>query len=64
LRKRSDPTAGTISSEASELCPENRSFINDAIVYFQNIVSLEILHILLTDYEDWERFVAEATLSK
>uniref|UniRef100_A0A8C0Q5C5 Apolipoprotein L3 n=1 Tax=Canis lupus familiaris TaxID=9615 RepID=A0A8C0Q5C5_CANLF len=42
---------------------ENESFLEDAIAYFQNTVSPEVLHHLLNDHEAWERFVAVAVAS-
>jgi len=53
-----------MSSEASELCPESKILLEDVIEYFQNTLILEEVHFLLTDHEAWERFVAQATLSR
>ncbi|XP_025316883.1 apolipoprotein L2-like isoform X1 [Canis lupus dingo] len=52
-----------MTSEGRELSPENESFLEDAIAYFQNTVSPEVLHHLLNDHEAWERFVAVAVAS-
>ncbi|XP_045867734.1 apolipoprotein L3-like [Meles meles] len=43
---------------------ESESFLEEVIEIFQNSVNREMLHVLLTDHEAWERFVAEATLSR
>ncbi|XP_034858064.1 apolipoprotein L3-like [Mirounga leonina] len=53
-----------MSSEASELCPESKILLEDVIESFQSTVSFEELHFLLTDHEAWERFVAQAMLSR
>uniref|UniRef100_A0A452QG63 Uncharacterized protein n=1 Tax=Ursus americanus TaxID=9643 RepID=A0A452QG63_URSAM len=37
------------------------TFVEEVIECFQNTVSIEELHFLLTDHEAWDRFVAEAT---
>ena len=43
---------------------ESYTFVEEVIECFQNTVSIEELHFLLTDHEAWRRFVAEATLSR
>uniref|UniRef100_A0A452UPL2 Apolipoprotein L3-like n=1 Tax=Ursus maritimus TaxID=29073 RepID=A0A452UPL2_URSMA len=43
---------------------ESYTFVEEVIECFQNTVSIEELHFLLTDHEAWDRFVAEATLSR
>ncbi|CAD7677199.1 unnamed protein product [Nyctereutes procyonoides] len=53
-----------MTSEGRELSPENKSFIEDAIEYFQDTVSREVLHFLLINHETWEKFVAETSLSR
>ncbi|XP_045867735.1 apolipoprotein L3-like [Meles meles] len=53
-----------MTSEARELFPESESFLKEVIKTLQNSVVREMLHVLLTDDEDWERFLAEATLSR
>ncbi|XP_045635922.1 apolipoprotein L3-like isoform X2 [Ursus americanus] len=53
-----------MTSEASEHSPESYTFVEEVIECFQNTVSVEELHFLLTDHEAWDRFVAEATLSR
>ncbi|XP_012498705.1 PREDICTED: apolipoprotein L2-like [Propithecus coquereli] len=44
--------------------PESSSFIEDVTEYFRDTVSRKDLHLLLTDDEAWEGFVAEADLSR
>ncbi|XP_035956048.2 apolipoprotein L3-like [Halichoerus grypus] len=53
-----------MSSEASELCPESKILLEDVIESFRNTLILEEVHFLLTGHEAWERFVAQATLSR
>ncbi|XP_038535920.1 apolipoprotein L3-like [Canis lupus baileyi] len=53
-----------MTSEGRELSPENKSFIEDAIEYFQDTVNREVLHFLLINHETWEKFVAETSLSR
>uniref|UniRef100_A0A452QAJ5 Uncharacterized protein n=1 Tax=Ursus americanus TaxID=9643 RepID=A0A452QAJ5_URSAM len=43
---------------------ESEALVEEVIESFQNSVSREELHFLLTDHEAWDRFVAEATLSR
>lgn len=38
--------------------------MEDIIEYFQDSVSWDDLHLLLTDHEAWESFMAEANLSR
>ncbi|XP_057172478.1 apolipoprotein L2-like isoform X4 [Ursus arctos] len=51
-------------SGAHGLSPESEAVVEEVIESFQNSVSREDLHFLLTDHEAWDRFVAEATLSR
>ncbi|XP_041612863.1 apolipoprotein L3-like [Vulpes lagopus] len=53
-----------MTSEGRELSPESKIFIEDAIEYFQDRVSQEVLHFLLINHETWEKFVAETSLSR
>ncbi|XP_057172467.1 apolipoprotein L4-like [Ursus arctos] len=53
-----------MTSGAHGLSPETEALVEKVIESFQNTVSLQELHILPTDHETWERFVAEATLSR
>ncbi|XP_044082254.1 apolipoprotein L3-like [Neovison vison] len=53
-----------MTSVARGLSPESESFLKEVIETFQNVVSKGMLHVLLTDHEAWERFVAEATLPR
>ncbi|XP_034507616.1 apolipoprotein L3-like isoform X2 [Ailuropoda melanoleuca] len=53
-----------MTSGAHGISPESEALVEKAIEFFQSTVSLEELHILLTNHETWERFVAEATLSR
>ncbi|XP_008703833.1 apolipoprotein L4 isoform X4 [Ursus maritimus] len=48
----------------SSVTLESYTFVEEVIECFQNTVSIEELHFLLTDHEAWDRFVAEATLSR
>ncbi|XP_045635518.1 apolipoprotein L3-like [Ursus americanus] len=43
---------------------ESEALVEEVIKCFQNSVSREELHFLLTDHEAWERFMAKATLSR
>ncbi|XP_072597702.1 apolipoprotein L3-like [Vulpes vulpes] len=43
---------------------KSKRFIEDAIEYFQDRVSQEVLHFLLINHEAWEKFVAETSLSR
>ena len=43
---------------------ESEALVEEVIECFQNSVSREELHFLLTNHEAWERFVAKATLSR
>ncbi|XP_008703830.2 apolipoprotein L3-like isoform X2 [Ursus americanus] len=53
-----------MTSGAHGLSPESEALVEEVIESFQNSVSREELHFLLTDHEAWDRFVAEATLSR
>lgn len=53
-----------MTSDARGVCPDSNSFLEAAMEYFWKTVSREELQLLLTDGEAWERFVAEADLSR
>ncbi|XP_045867560.1 apolipoprotein L3-like [Meles meles] len=53
-----------MTSGARGLSPESERFLEVVIETFWNIVTRERLYLLLSDHESWERFVAEATLSR
>ncbi|XP_048074111.1 apolipoprotein L3-like [Ursus arctos] len=53
-----------MTSGAHGLSPESEALVEEVIECFQNSVSREELHFLLTNHEAWERFVAKATLSR
>ncbi|XP_045867562.1 apolipoprotein L3-like isoform X2 [Meles meles] len=53
-----------MTSGARGLSPESESLLEEVIETFRNTVRCEDLYLLLSDHESWERFVAEATLSR
>ncbi|XP_004743184.1 apolipoprotein L3-like [Mustela nigripes] len=53
-----------MTSGAGGPSPESDSLLEEAIETFLNTVRREELDTLLSDQESWERFVAEATLSR
>ncbi|XP_058424433.1 apolipoprotein L3-like [Diceros bicornis minor] len=53
-----------MTSEACEVSPESKSFIENAIEFLWNTVSKEELQLLLTNDKTWKQLVAEADLSR
>ncbi|XP_047596973.1 apolipoprotein L2-like [Lutra lutra] len=53
-----------MTSGARGLSPESEGLLEEVIETFLNTVRREELDFLLSDHESWERFVAEATLSR